>query len=90
MDHPQLWVIIALIAGFTICWCFFWWIARDQIQVLQTLMHEGNLIRILTVIFILVAVSYLSWVEKLTPEATTLFSGVAGYVLGGIRGESTK
>jgi hypothetical protein len=53
-------------------------------------MHEGNLIRILTVIFILVAVSYLSWVEKLTPEATTLFSGVAGYVLGGIRGESTK
>src|SRR5262245_50950724 len=84
MSDNELYLAIALIIGFAICWSIAWVSLRGKDDAMKLLFGEGNLLRMMGIVFIVASVAYLAVVGKLSSEAATLFSGIAGYVLGGI------
>ena len=54
------------------------------------LFERGNFLRILTVLFVVIAVIFLSLTGKLDEGAVAVLSGVAGYVLGGLEKQETN
>lgn len=81
----ELYLAFAFIAGFTICWSVLWFALRNKTQVLEALFANGNLLRMMAIIFVVVTVLALSVTRTTTPEAIAVLSGIAGYVLGGVQ-----
>jgi hypothetical protein len=46
---------------------------------------RGNFLGMITVLAVIIATLFLALIDKLSPGAVAIFSGVAGYVLGGMR-----
>lgn len=78
-------ICIALIAAITIGWASIFFFLRKQDAVLKSLLTEGLILRLLTVVFIIAGAGMLALADKLTGEVATILSGVAGYVLGGTK-----
>jgi hypothetical protein len=55
----------------------------------MALVGRGNPIRILTVLMITSCAAYLQLADVLSKDLIALFSGIAGFVLGGMQHEST-
>lgn len=68
-----------LIGAFTVCWTVLFLVLRTKDnEVMKALFEGGNLLRLVTVIFIIVIAGYLSFVDRLKPAVTAVFSGIAG------------
>ena len=80
----ELNLALALIGCFAICWSVMFLSIRRNEDALKELMGKGNLLRMITVLFVVLSLGFLALTSNLTGEAATVFSGVAGYVLGGI------
>jgi hypothetical protein len=90
LGNNELYLALSLIVGFCVCWAAMFFALKGKNDVLKVLFDQGNLLRMIAVVFVVAAVAYLSMSRKLTPEASTLFSGIAGYVLGGISRSSSS
>ena len=76
---------VSIILAFCVCWAFLMWAIKDQQSVMNTFFSNGGALRMLSVIFIAVISGYLVTIDRLSEELlATLYSGIAGYVLGGI------
>ena len=63
---------------------------KEKKEILGIIFDERNLLRMIAVVFIVVAVAYLTATKRLaSSESATIFSGIAGYVLGGISKKSS-
>ena len=73
------------IAGFTLMMIVAFWAAKpNEPAAFTRLIADGNGLRIVTVICIVVGIVYLGFVGALKETAISpILSGVAGYVLGG-------
>jgi len=80
----ELYLGLALIVGFCVCWTAMFVALKGKDNILKIIFDRGNMLRMMAVIFVVIAAGYLAVLEKLSAEAATLFSGIAGYVLGGI------
>jgi hypothetical protein len=76
---------IAAIVALVIGWVFVFFILRDKEGLLRGLLTEGNLLRLLTVVFIVLCTTLLAILGKLNEAVSAIFGGIAGYVLGSIR-----
>lgn len=79
-----VYLCIALMTAVTISWVSVFFILRKQELALKALLAEGFILRIITVVFIIAGAGMLALANKLTGEAATILSGVAGFVLGGM------
>jgi hypothetical protein len=70
--------------GLTACWVVLLLVLRNSPEVIKSLFTESYFLRLLTVGFIVIATTLLGLVGKLTPELSTIFAGIAGFVLGGV------
>ena len=84
LTSTELYLGLAVVFAFICCWSVMFLILRSRQEVLHILFDRGNLLRMMTVVLVVVAVAYLATIRKLTAESATVFSGIAGYVLGGI------
>lgn len=85
LGNTELYIILALISCFAICWSVTFIVLKGKDEILKVLLAEGNLLRMIAVVFIVGSVATLALVGKLSGDVTTaIFSGIAGYVLGGI------
>ena len=80
-----LYLMSAIIVGLLIAWLGLMYFVSRHKDALNTLFSDGNLLRMVTVVFIIAAASCLALIDKLSSELATLFSGVAGYVLGSMK-----
>jgi len=53
---------------------------------LRAVFRQTHFLELTTVIVIIVSGTFLAWSGKLTDGVVALLSGIAGYVLGGVRG----
>lgn len=84
MNSNELVLALGLVVGFAICWSVMFFALSGKTEILRIVFDGGNLLRMIAVVFVVVSVAYLSLVGQLTAEAAAIFSGIAGYVLGGI------
>ena len=75
-----LWILAFLIVGSIA----FWRTEKGAAKTFSLMFKRGDFLRILTVMFVVLAVIWLSAMNALTPGAIAILSGVAGYVLGGL------
>jgi hypothetical protein len=78
-------IIAVLAAGATIVGSIvFWRTQQGAADAFSLLLRRANALQMLTVILIILAAFALRILDLIGPEAVvTLFSGIAGYVLGG-------
>ena len=84
LGTSELYLGLALIIGFTVCWGTMFLAIRNKETVLTSMIDSGNLLRMTAVIFVVVSLGYLALIGKLSAEAAAIFSGIGGYVLGGV------
>ena len=77
-----VWLASACIAGLVAAWLGLFLALRNHPGVLDRLFSEGFFLRMITVVFIVIAASILSAVDKLTSDLSTILAAVAGFVLG--------
>jgi Ca2+/Na+ antiporter len=75
-----LWILAFLIIG-TVA---FWKTDKGTAKSFGMMFQRADFLRILTVMFVVLAVIWLSAMDALKPGAIAVLSGVAGYVLGGL------
>ena len=79
-------VTSGVILGFLMAWLGLMHYASKHKAAMLSLFEEGNLLRMVTVGFIIAAVSLLAVIDKLSAEVVSvILSGIAGYVLGGMK-----
>lgn len=83
LGQNELYLAIAILVSFAICWSVPWLALRQREDALRRLVDKGNLLRLMAVAFVVGAALCLAVVDRLSPEVSTLLAGVAGYVLGG-------
>lgn len=86
MTNQELWLAIGLMTSYVLCWFILWFFLRKRKKLLGLLFEKGNLLRMVTVIFIVLAVLYLTILGKMPSEASAaILAGIAGHVLGSTR-----
>ncbi|GJM17490.1 MAG: hypothetical protein DHS20C13_28170 [Thermodesulfobacteriota bacterium] len=77
-------------AGLAISWLGLIFFVSKQEGALESLFKNGNLLRMLTVVFIISAAALLAVVNKLSAEVAAILSGIAGFVLGTMKSGAEK
>ena len=85
LGQNELYLAMVILITFTVCWSVPWIALRQREDVLRRLFDRGNLLRLMAVAFVCGAALCLAVINRLSAEVSTLLSGVAGYVLGGIQ-----
>ncbi|MDJ0572728.1 MAG: hypothetical protein QNJ53_27320 [Pleurocapsa sp. MO_192.B19] len=82
---------LAIIVAFCFCWAVLMFTISKQESVIENFFLKGIVLRLLSVIFITVISGYLVTIDRLPTELlASLYSGIAGYVLGGIEKTTTN
>jgi hypothetical protein len=90
-SNQMFWIILVGMICLAIAWCVTFWTLRKKEEQLKALILEGNLLRLMTVIFIVFATSVLAIMDSLNESVSAIFGGIVGYVLGSmIKQRSTK
>lgn len=92
LDSNQIfWIILVGMICLAVAWCVTFWALRNKVEQIRALFLEGNLLRLMTVIFVVFATSILAIMDSLNESVSAIFSGIVGYVLGSMRKQrSTK
>ena len=90
LGQNELYLAVAILISFAVCWSVPWIALRQREDALRRLVDKGNLLRLMTVAFVIGAALCLAVINRLSPEVSTLLAGVAGYVLGGIQKSPTE
>ena len=69
----------------TVAWIVLFLTLRKQPEVLLALFNGGQILRLMTVMFIVTAITVLAMGGLFTQDLATIFAGIAGYVLGGVQ-----
>lgn len=89
LSSDQLfWIIMVSIIGFVIGWTVTFIALRDRDEQMKMLLMDGNLIRVLTVMFIVFATTVLAALNSLSQAVSAMFAGIVGYVLGSMHPEA--
>jgi len=80
-----LYLCFAAIGALVIGWVVAFATLRDKSDVMHGLLMEGNLLRLLTVVFVVLCTTLLAIMGKLNEAVAAIFSGIVGYVLGTLR-----
>jgi len=85
-----LYLCTAVIIGIVIAWSITFVSLRNQPNVLTALLSDGLFLRLVTVVFIVCGAFGLAIMGKFSGEVTSIFSAVAGFVLGGVQKSKNK
>jgi hypothetical protein len=83
--YQVFWIIIVGQSSLAVAWCATFYFLRDKEDPLKSLLAGGNVIKIMTVMFVVFATGILAILERFDQSVGTIFSGIAGYVLGSMR-----
>jgi len=84
-------VVVAMICATIVISIVFWRTKDNAATSFVSLAQNANILQLATVLVILAAVYCLRTLDDISAEAaTTVLSGIAGYVLGGIAGSKPK
>lgn len=86
LSSNQLYQLIGLaMLCLVIGWSVTFITLRHDKELIKTLINDGNLVKMLTVIFVVFASTALAVMDKIGTEAiSAIFGGIVGYTLGGI------
>lgn len=84
-DGQILTLCIAILAAFTTCWLGVFFFIRKKPADVTAIITNDVTLRILTVVVVIVASGLLAILGRFSGEIAAIFSGIAGYVLGGGR-----
>ena len=80
--NQLFWIIIVAMGGFVVGWCVTFIVIKDRSETMRELLLNDNLIRVLTVMFVVIATTLLAVIGKLNEAVSAIFAGIVGYVLG--------
>jgi Ca2+/Na+ antiporter len=76
------WIVIGAMVCFVIGWIATFFSLSKRDDQIKALLMDGNLIRLLTVIFVVFATTVLAVMGALSEAVSAIFAGIVGYVLG--------
>lgn len=80
--NDLFWIIIVAMVCLVIGWSVTFIVLRNKNDQMKAFLMGGNLIRLLTVIFVVVATTVLAVMGALNEAVSAIFGGIVGYVLG--------
>ena len=78
-------IIIGIIATAVVLWKATAAAGNLEPAIVSRLIGDGNALRLLTVLLVISAATFLGLSHKLDESLATLLAGIAGFVLGGMR-----
>ncbi len=83
---PNLfWMVLCTMLGLVVAWGIFFLCMKPDTKGMVAIIQEGMLLRMLTVVFIICSTATLVTIDKFTAEVSTVYAGIAGFVLGGVQ-----
>ena len=84
--NDLFWIIVVAIICLAVSWTTTFFCLRNKENQMNSLLMEGNLIRLLTVIFVVFSTTVLAVMGALNEAVSAIFAGIVGYVLGSMGG----
>ena len=74
-----VWIIITMMICLTLGWCATFWLLRHKDEQIKSMLLDGYVLKLLTVILVLFATSVLAVLGSLNEAVSAIFAGISGF-----------